>query len=37
MSKYKVWSLDNIKQEINKLEKLSNFKLDTDVEILIKQ
>ena len=35
MSKYKVWSLDNIKQEINKLEKLSNFKLDTDVEILI--
>lgn len=35
MSKYKVWSLDDIKQEINKLEKLSNFKLDPDVEILI--
>jgi len=35
MSKYKVWSIDDIKQEINKLEQKSNFYLDQDTEIRI--
>jgi predicted small secreted protein len=35
MSKYKVWSIEDIKQEIHKLEEKSNFYLDKDVEIRI--
>lgn len=35
MSKYKTWTIDDIKIEISKLEKKSNFYLDSDVVILI--
>lgn len=35
MSKYKIWTIDNITDEIHKLEKKSNFYLDKDVEIRV--